>query len=96
MGGAETRQAHALPIALDVAVKVMDINQIKEDYVIKNLCREAKIMSKLNHPCIVALFQTMQVPTQMQNFLERTIVASPINPLRRESLCTRKQENAGR
>ncbi|KAG5888172.1 hypothetical protein JTB14_018533 [Gonioctena quinquepunctata] len=38
----------------------MDVNQIKEDYVIRNLCREAKIMSKLNHPCIVALFQTMQ------------------------------------
>ncbi|CAG9858025.1 unnamed protein product [Phyllotreta striolata] len=43
-----------------VAIKIMDINDVKEEYVIKNLYREAKIMAKLNHPCIVNLFQTMQ------------------------------------
>ncbi|CAH1113001.1 unnamed protein product [Psylliodes chrysocephalus] len=43
-----------------VAIKIMDVNHIKEEYVIKNLYREAKIMAKLNHPCIVSLFQTMQ------------------------------------
>lgn len=42
-------------------MKIMDVTQIKEDYVIKNLYREAKILSKLRHPCIVSLFQTMQV-----------------------------------
>lgn len=39
----------------------MDVTAIKEDYVIRNLYREAKIMSKLFHPCVAALFQTMQV-----------------------------------
>lgn len=48
-------------ILLQVAVKIMDVTQIREDYVIKNLYREAKILSKLKHPCIVSLFQTMQV-----------------------------------
>lgn len=46
---------------LQVAVKIMDVTQIKENYVVKNLYREAKILSKLKHPCIVSLFQTMQV-----------------------------------
>ncbi|VEN41944.1 unnamed protein product, partial [Callosobruchus maculatus] len=40
----------------------MDVSQIKEDYVIRNLYREARIMFKLNHPCIAALYQTMQRP----------------------------------
>ncbi|KAF5307454.1 hypothetical protein FQR65_LT06809 [Abscondita terminalis] len=43
-----------------VAVKIIDISQIKDNYVLKNLHREAKIMSQLRHPCIVSLFQTMQ------------------------------------
>lgn len=44
-----------------VAIKVIDIREIKEKYVVKNLHREARIMSALNHPCIVTLFQTIQV-----------------------------------
>ncbi|XP_025837170.1 hormonally up-regulated neu tumor-associated kinase homolog B isoform X3 [Agrilus planipennis] len=43
-----------------VAIKIMDVSQIKEEYVVKNLYREARIMSQLQHPCIAALFQTMQ------------------------------------
>nr|XP_022908238.1 serine/threonine-protein kinase MARK2-like isoform X2 [Onthophagus taurus] len=43
-----------------VALKIMDVTLIKEDYVIRNLYREARIMSRLFHPCIAALFQTMQ------------------------------------
>lgn len=39
----------------------MDTSLIKEEYVVKNLYREAKIMSRLMHPCIAALYQTMQV-----------------------------------
>ncbi|XP_008195774.1 uncharacterized protein LOC661848 isoform X1 [Tribolium castaneum] len=44
-----------------VAVKIIDIREIKEKYVVKNLHREARIMSTLNHPCIASLFQTMQL-----------------------------------
>ncbi|XP_072395640.1 uncharacterized protein [Diabrotica undecimpunctata] len=43
-----------------VAIKIIDINNIKEEYVLKNLYREAKIIAKLNHPCIVSVFETMQ------------------------------------
>lgn len=46
---------------LQVAVKIIDIREIKEKYVVKNLHREARIMSTLNHPCIASLFETMQV-----------------------------------
>lgn len=49
-----------------VAVKIMDINKIKEDYVLKNLYREAKLMAKLNHPNVTSLFETMQV--RIRNF----------------------------
>lgn len=51
---------------LQVAVKIMDINKITEDYVIKNLYREGKLMAKLNHPNITSLFETMQV--RFRNF----------------------------
>ncbi|XP_044264957.1 serine/threonine protein kinase OSK1-like isoform X1 [Tribolium madens] len=44
-----------------VAVKIIDVREIKEKYVVKNLHREARIMSTLNHPCIASLFQTMQL-----------------------------------
>ncbi|KAK5648887.1 hypothetical protein RI129_003779 [Pyrocoelia pectoralis] len=43
-----------------VAVKIIDIAKIKEEYILKNLHREARIMAQLRHPCIVSLFQTMQ------------------------------------
>lgn len=46
---------------LQVAVKIMDVTQIKEEYIIRNLHREARIMAQLRHPCIVNLYQTMQV-----------------------------------
>ncbi|XP_063905939.1 uncharacterized protein LOC135124645 isoform X2 [Zophobas morio] len=44
-----------------VAVKIIDIKDIKEKYVVKNLHREARILSTLNHPCIASLFQTIQM-----------------------------------
>lgn len=50
-----------LDFMFQVAIKIMDINELKEDYVIRNLYREAKILSKLAHPSIATLFQTMQV-----------------------------------
>uniref|UniRef100_A0AAR5P7Q3 Protein kinase domain-containing protein n=1 Tax=Dendroctonus ponderosae TaxID=77166 RepID=A0AAR5P7Q3_DENPD len=57
---ARVEEAMHTILNVKVAVKIMDVNQIKEDYVIRNLCREAKIMAKLNHPCVCALYQTMQ------------------------------------
>uniref|UniRef100_A0A1Y1K9Q9 Protein kinase domain-containing protein n=2 Tax=Photinus pyralis TaxID=7054 RepID=A0A1Y1K9Q9_PHOPY len=45
---------------MKVAVKIIDITKIKEEYILKNLHREARIMAQLRHPCIVSLFQTMQ------------------------------------
>ncbi|KAH1027821.1 serine/threonine-protein kinase MARK2 [Dendroctonus ponderosae] len=57
---ARVEEAMHTILNVKVAVKIMDVNQIKEDYIIRNLCREAKIMAKLNHPCICALYQTMQ------------------------------------
>lgn len=39
----------------------MDTSQIKEEYVVRNLEREARIMSNLSHPCIAALYETLQV-----------------------------------
>lgn len=47
-------------LGIKVAVKIMDLNNIKEEYVVKNLFREAKIMARLKHPCIVSLFETIQ------------------------------------
>ncbi|XP_044735404.1 serine/threonine-protein kinase SIK1-like [Chrysoperla carnea] len=43
-----------------VAIKIMDTSQIKEEYVVRNLEREAKIMSNLSHPCIAALYETLR------------------------------------
>ncbi|XP_048510147.1 serine/threonine-protein kinase MARK1-like isoform X2 [Athalia rosae] len=43
-----------------VAVKVIDTSVIREDYVIKNLTREAKILSMLRHANIVRLYETIQ------------------------------------
>ncbi|KAL1505611.1 hypothetical protein ABEB36_005136 [Hypothenemus hampei] len=57
---ARVEEAVHTMLNVKVAIKIIDINQIKEDYVIKNLFREAKLMAKLNHPCICALYQTMQ------------------------------------
>ncbi|GFQ66903.1 hormonally up-regulated neu tumor-associated kinase, partial [Trichonephila clavata] len=40
-----------------VALKVIDRKNIKEEYVLKNLHREAKILRKLNHPNIVNFYE---------------------------------------
>ncbi|XP_044745608.1 MAP/microtubule affinity-regulating kinase 3-like [Coccinella septempunctata] len=57
---ARVEEAYHELLGIKVAVKIMDLNNIKEEYVVRNLFREAKIMSKLKHPCIVSLFETMQ------------------------------------
>lgn len=58
---ARVQEAFHEVLGTKVAIKVMDVNSIKEEYVIKNLYREAKIMSKLKHPCIATLFETIQI-----------------------------------
>lgn len=44
-----------------VAIKIIDVEQGKKDYVIKNLTREAKVLSMLQHPSIVRLYETIRV-----------------------------------
>ncbi|XP_049817251.1 serine/threonine-protein kinase MARK1 isoform X2 [Aethina tumida] len=48
-----------------VAAKIIDMNKIKMDYVFHHLYREAVCLSKLNHPCIVALYETLQGPNNL-------------------------------
>jgi serine/threonine protein kinase len=36
-----------------VAIKIIDKSAITDDYLLKNLEREARIMKKLDHPCII-------------------------------------------
>ncbi|KAJ9589568.1 hypothetical protein L9F63_017223, partial [Diploptera punctata] len=43
-----------------VAVKIIDTSQIKEEYVARNLEREARILARLSHPNIVFLYETMR------------------------------------
>lgn len=43
-----------------MAVKIIDVAQGK-DYVMKNLTREAKVLSMLQHPSIVRLYETIRV-----------------------------------
>jgi serine/threonine protein kinase len=44
-----------------VAIKIIDVEQGKKDYVMKNLTREAKVLSMLQHPSIVRLYETIRV-----------------------------------
>ena len=44
-----------------VAVKIIDMNNIKDDYVRRNLFREARLLRKLAHPNIIKLFETIKV-----------------------------------
>ncbi|XP_033218494.1 SNF1-related protein kinase catalytic subunit alpha KIN12-like [Belonocnema kinseyi] len=44
----------------EVAIKIIDTNENRQSYVLKNLTREAKLLSMLQHPCIVRLYETIQ------------------------------------
>lgn len=44
-----------------VAVKIIDMNNIKDDYVRRNLFREARLLRRLSHPNIIKLFETIKV-----------------------------------
>ncbi|RLU17243.1 hypothetical protein DMN91_011312 [Ooceraea biroi] len=47
-------------IGILVAIKIIDVEQGKKDYVMKNLTREAKVLSMLQHPSIVRLYETIR------------------------------------
>ncbi|KAG8190579.1 hypothetical protein JTE90_014056 [Oedothorax gibbosus] len=51
--------AHHILFGNKVALKVIDRNQIEEDYVLKNLTREASILRKLKHPNIVNFYEDL-------------------------------------
>ncbi|GBP85052.1 hypothetical protein EVAR_48389_1 [Eumeta japonica] len=42
-----------------VAIKVIDLTCIREEYARRNLHREPQLMARLGHPCIAALYETM-------------------------------------
>ncbi|XP_041984561.1 serine/threonine-protein kinase MARK2-like [Aricia agestis] len=46
-------------IGKKVAIKVIDLTLIKEEYARRNLHREPRVMARLQHPCIAALYETM-------------------------------------
>ena len=46
---------------LQVAIKVIDRDKIKEEYVRANLYREARILAQLRHPNLVRLYETISV-----------------------------------
>jgi len=66
---------HMYLCLFQVAIKIIDIEQGKKDYVMKNLTREAKVLSMLRHPNIVRLYETIRVSekyfrvqSSLQNF----------------------------
>ncbi|XP_045501739.1 MAP/microtubule affinity-regulating kinase 3-like [Colias croceus] len=56
---AKVEEATHRLIGKKVAIKIIDLTCIKEDYARRNLHREPRVMAKLRHPCIAALYETM-------------------------------------
>ncbi|XP_050682599.1 serine/threonine-protein kinase par-1-like [Leptidea sinapis] len=56
---AKVEEATHRIIGKKVAIKIIDLTCIKEDYARRNLHREPRVMAKLRHPCIAALYETM-------------------------------------
>ena len=46
-----------------MAIKIIETDKIKEEYVKKNLLREAQLMRRLRHPNIIRLYETMKTNT---------------------------------
>ncbi|XP_063225951.1 uncharacterized protein LOC134532876 isoform X2 [Bacillus rossius redtenbacheri] len=47
-------------LGVKVAVKVIDTARLSDDYCLRNLHREASLLSRLSHPNIVSLFQAVR------------------------------------
>ncbi|XP_071650206.1 MAP/microtubule affinity-regulating kinase 3-like [Temnothorax longispinosus] len=57
---ARVEEAIHTVLGVKVAIKIIDVEQGKKDYVMKNLTREAKVLSMLQHPSIVRLYETIR------------------------------------
>eukprot|EP00041_Stephanoeca_diplocostata_P010380 m.165188 g.165188 ORF g.165188 m.165188 type:complete len:900 (+) comp18127_c0_seq1:535-3234(+) len=57
---AVVREGKHLITDVDVACKVFDKTAMKDDYVVKNLHREAEILRKLQHPHIIQLYEILE------------------------------------
>ena len=45
---------------MQVAIKIIETDKIREEYVRKNLLQEAQLMRRLRHPNIIRLYETMK------------------------------------
>ncbi|XP_046753207.1 SNF1-related protein kinase catalytic subunit alpha KIN12-like [Diprion similis] len=70
-----------------VAVKVIDTGTIREDYVFKNLTREARLLSKLRHPNIVRLYETIQCGSVYYLVLELATGGDLSSHIKNQPLC---------
>lgn len=43
-----------------VAIKIIDTRKVKDDYVKRNILREALILKKIQHPNVVKLYETLK------------------------------------
>ncbi|XP_070165896.1 MAP/microtubule affinity-regulating kinase 3-like [Polyergus mexicanus] len=57
---ARVEEAIHTVLGVKVAIKIIDVEQGKKDYAMKNLTREAKVLSMLQHPSIVRLYETIR------------------------------------
>jgi len=54
---ARVKIAEHVLLSSEVALKIMDTSRIKDDYILKNLQREATILGQLSHPNVVKLLE---------------------------------------
>ena len=52
--------SHSHTHSTQVAIKIIETEKIREEYVRKNLLREAQLMRRLRHPNIIRLYETMK------------------------------------
>lgn len=57
---AKVYEAEHRVLKTTVALKTMNITEMSDNYMKKHFKREAELLSKLNHPGIVALFEVME------------------------------------
>nr|XP_046493020.1 hormonally up-regulated neu tumor-associated kinase homolog [Neodiprion pinetum] len=77
-----------------VAVKVIDTGAIREDYVFKNLTREARLLSKLRHPNIVRLYETIQCGSVYYLVIELATGGDLSTHIKNQPLCRLDEKTA--